>query len=160
MNMGVDSSGGDNFSFAGDHLRSRADHHTGRYAAHDVRIAGLANSHNAPAANSDVGFVNSAVVHDHRVGDDQIEDAVRGRCPGGLSHAVTDAFTTAEFRFFAGSGKVFLNFDEQIGVGQTNAVAGRGTVEIGVLASWNFQAHLFVKPKLETSIKNPDRKRA
>ena len=141
MDVSVDSAGRHDFSFAGDHFRSRADDHAGGHAIHDVRIAGLADSHDAPAADSDVGFVDSAVVHDHRIGDDQIESAVSGSRRRGLAHAVADHFAAAEFCFFAGSGEVFFNFDEQFRIGQANAVAGGRAVEVRILPARNFQAH-------------------
>ena len=85
MNVRVNSAGRHDFSFAGDHFRSRADDHAGRHAAHDVRIAGLADSHDASVADSDVGFVDSAVIHDHRVRDDQIESAIRAKSPSRIA---------------------------------------------------------------------------
>ena len=141
MDVGVDSAGRHDFSFAGNHFRSRADDHSGRHAAHDVRIAGLADSHDASVADSDVGFVDSAVVHDHRIGDDQIENAVRGSRRRGLPHAVADHFAAAEFCFLAGSGEVLFNFDEQFRIGQANAVAGGRSVQVRILPARNFQAH-------------------
>ena len=141
MDVRVNSAGRHDFSFAGDHLGSRADDHSGSYAAHDIRIAGLADSRDAPVADSDVGLVNSAVVHDHRIGDDQIENAVRGSGGRGLAHAIADDFAAAEFRFLAGSREVLFNFDEQFRIGQANAVARSGTVQVRILPPWNFQAH-------------------
>ena len=89
MDVGVNAAGRYDFSFPGDHFRSRTDDHAGRHAAHDVRIAGLADSYNASAANANVCLVDSAVVHDHRIGDNQIENAsVRGSRRRGLPHAV------------------------------------------------------------------------
>ena len=140
MDVSVNSAGRDDFSFAGNHFRSRADDHAGRHAVHDVRIAGLADSHDAAAADSDVGLVDAAVVHDHCVGDDQIESAVGGSCRRGLAHAVADHFAAAEFCFLAGSREVLFNFDEQFRVGQANAVAGRWSVEVGILPARNFQS--------------------
>ncbi len=66
------------FSFTGDHFCSGSNHHAGRYAAHDVRIAGLADSHDAAVANANVSFVDSVMIDDHRVGNDQIQNPIRG----------------------------------------------------------------------------------
>ena len=112
MDVGVDSAGCYDFSFTGDHFRSRANDHAGGHAVHDVRIAGLADSHDAPASDSDVGLVDAAVVHDYCIRDDQIESAIIGSRRRGLSHAVADHFAAAEFCFFAGSREVLFNFDE------------------------------------------------
>ena len=43
MHVRINAAGGDDFSFAGDHFGARADDHSGRHAAHDVGIAGLAD---------------------------------------------------------------------------------------------------------------------
>ncbi len=139
MDVRVNSAGRHDFSFSGDHFRARADDHSGCHAVHDVRIAGLADSRDASVADSDVGFVDSAVVHDHRIGDHQIESAVRRGGRRGLAHAVANHFAAAEFRFFAGSGQVLFNFDEQFRVGQADAIAGGWAVEVGVLPARNFQ---------------------
>jgi hypothetical protein len=65
-----------------------------------------------------------------------------------LPHAVANDFAAAEFSFFAGSRLIFLNFDEQIRVGQPQSVTCGWSVEIGILAVWNFQAHIFVFRKV------------
>ena len=44
VNVRIDAAGRDDFSFAGDDFRSRADDHSGRDAAHHVRIARFADS--------------------------------------------------------------------------------------------------------------------
>ena len=106
MDVRIDAARGDDFSFAGDRFRARADDHSGSDAAHDVGIAGLADSHDASAADSDVGLDDSPVVHDHRVGDHHIESAVLRSGRGGLAHAVAQHFAAAEFGFVAGRGEV------------------------------------------------------
>ncbi len=145
MDVGVNSAGCHDFSFTGDYFRSRADDHSGRYTAHDVRVASLANSHNASAADSDVGLIDSAVVYDHRIRDDQIENAIRGSRRRRLSHAVADYFAAAKFCFFAGRRKVLFNFDEQFRIGQANAVTSGRSVQVRILPPRNFQTHSFVR---------------
>ena len=80
------------------------------------------------------------MIHDHRIGDDQVENAVRASGRSGLPHAVANHFAAAEFRFVAGSRQVLFNFDKQFGVGKPNAVAGGGSVKIGILPARNFQS--------------------
>ena len=59
-----------------------------------------------------------------------------------LSHAVANHFAAAKFGFLARSRQVFFDLDEQFGIGQANAVARGGPIEVGVLAAWNFQTHV------------------
>src|ERR1700682_4479174 len=144
MNVGVDPAGGDDFSFTGDYFRSSADDHSGGDSTHHIRIAGFADSRDSSVAYSDIRFVDSAVVHDHRIRDHQIENAVGPGCGRRLSHSIANYFAPAEFGLLTGSCEVLLNFDEQIGVGEPDAVAGGRSVQIGVLAAWNFQTHALV----------------
>ena len=76
VHVRVDAARRDDFSFARDYLRARAYDHAGRDAGHHVRIAGLADSDDAVAANADVGFEDAGVVDDNGVGDDEVERAV------------------------------------------------------------------------------------
>ena len=73
------------------------------------------------------------------IGDDEIENAVlslRGACAA-LAHAVANHFAAAEGDFVAVYGEVLLDFDHQFGVGQPDAVAGGGAVEVGVGTAWD-----------------------
>ena len=58
-----------------------------------------------------------------------------------LAHAVANDFAAAERDLVAVDGEVFLDFDDQFGVGQANAVACGGPVEIGVGAAGNLEGH-------------------
>src|SRR6185312_6758315 len=49
-----------------------------------------------------------------------------------LPHRVADHFAAAETQLIAVTGEVALDLDDQIRVGQTQAVAGRGAVEARV----------------------------
>ena len=138
MNVRIDPAGGDDFSFTGDDFRSSTDDHSWRHSTHHIRIAGFADSRDSSVAYSDICFIDSAVVHDHRIRNHQIENAVSPDCGRRLSHAVANHFAAAEFGLLAGSCEVLLNFDEQVGVGEPDAVAGGRSVQVGVLAAWNF----------------------
>src|SRR6185369_2245135 len=87
MNVGVEAAGGEDFSFARDHLGARTDD-DGDIRL-DVRIAGLADRGNAALLEADVGFHNAPVVDDQRVGDYGVNGAL---FVGDLrlAHAVAD----------------------------------------------------------------------
>src|SRR5258707_9050236 len=74
MDMRVDAAGGDNPAFAGDRLGSRSDDYV------DVRlhigIAGFAYGGNTPVLDADIGFDNSPVIENERVGNDRINRAL------------------------------------------------------------------------------------
>src|SRR5258708_27902997 len=77
--MRVDATGGDNPTFAGDRLGSRPDDYV------DVRlhigIAGFAYGGNTPVLDADIGFDNSPVIENERVGDDRINRALAPGTP-------------------------------------------------------------------------------
>ena len=128
MNVRVDPAGGDDFSFTGDYFRAGADDHSGRHTAHHIRIAGLADSRDSAVAYPDIRFVDSPMIHDHRIRDHQIENAIRSGCGGRLSHPIANHFAAAEFGFLAGSCEVLFNLDKQFGVGEADSIAGGRSV--------------------------------
>src|SRR6185295_8010943 len=123
------------------HLGGRADRHAGRDSRHEIGIARLADRHDAPVADTDVGLHDAPVIDDHRVGDDRVERAFRPRGPRRLPHAVADHLAAAELRLLAGDGEIALDADEQVGVGQPDAVADGGAIEVRVLPPRNAQGH-------------------
>jgi hypothetical protein len=71
---------------------------------------------------------DAPVVDDQRVGDHQVERALLGFALGrrALTHAVANHLAAAEGDLVAVDGVIFLNFDDQLGIGQANAVSGGG----------------------------------
>ena len=142
MDVRVDRSGGQQMSLAGEDLRRSTDLEAGRDAVHDPRIAGLADCRDAPVADADVRLPDAGRVDDDDVGDDEIRRAAEPAGPetGGsqssdqrrLAHPIADHFAAAELRFVAVTRRVPLDLDDQIGVCETNPVARRRTVMIGV----------------------------
>ncbi len=57
------------------------------------------------------------------------------RGAGALAHAVADDFAAAERDLVAVDGEVVLDFDDQFGIGQPDAIAVGGSVQIGVGAA-------------------------
>ena len=125
VNVAIDGAGGDDLAFARDHFRGRADHQIGIDARLRVGISGFADFHDAAVADSDVGLHDAPMIDDQRVGDHQIERAVLGlaRGRGALAHAVANHLAAAERDLVAVDGEVVLHFDDQLGVGQANAIA-------------------------------------
>ena len=60
---------------------------------------------------------------------------------GALAHAVANDLAAAEGDLVAVDGEVLFDFDDQFGIGQPDAVAGGGSVEIGIDAARNAEAH-------------------
>src|SRR5207247_893639 len=88
----------------------------------------LTGNADAAVTDADVGLHDPPVVHDDGVGDDDVEDAVGPGRPRRLTHPVADHLATAELRLLTSHGQVALDADQELGVGETHAVAGRRTV--------------------------------
>src|SRR5262245_28972584 len=87
VDMRVDATGGDDATFAGDHLSSRSDNYF------DLRlhigIASLAYCNNTPILDANIGLRNSPMIENQRVGDYGIDRALNPRALR-LTHAVAD----------------------------------------------------------------------
>jgi hypothetical protein len=62
-----------------------------------------------------------------------------------LAHAVADHLAAAELHLLAIGGEVFLDLDEELGVGEAHPVAGGRAVHVGIGGSGDFRCH-FVFP--------------
>jgi hypothetical protein len=116
-----------------DDLGARADDDV--HAGLGVGVAGLADGHDAPALQADVGLDDAPVVDDQRVGQHRVHGAFSARLLA-LRHAVADGLAAAELDLFAvaagAQGVVVLDFDDQVGVGQANPVADGGAEHLGI----------------------------
>ena len=86
------------------------------------------------------------MVDNERIGDDGVDR------PGTigdlrLPHAVADHLAAAEFHFLAVNRKIPLDLDDEIGIGQANAVAGRWAEHVGVDGTLDFRRHEQRSPK-------------
>ena len=138
MDVGVEAAGGEDLSLAGDHLGAGAD--DDGHARLDVGIAGLADRGDAAVLDADVGLHDAPVIEDQRIGDDGVDRAL----PVGdlaLAHAVADHLAAAEFHLLAVGGEILLHLDDEIGVGQPDAVAGGRAEHVGVDAPREFSRH-------------------
>ena len=129
VDVGVEAAGGEDFTFAGDHVGAGADDDGD--AGLDVRIAGLADGGDFAVLQPDVGFDDAPMVENERVGDDGV-DRTLFVADLALSHAVADHLAAAEFHFLAVGAEILLDFDDEIGVGEPHAVTGGRAEHIGV----------------------------
>ena len=130
MDVGVEAAGGEDLALARDHFGAGPDDDGD--AGLDVRIAGLADGRDEPVLQADVGLDDPPVVEDDGVGDDGVDGAARvGRLR--LPHAVADHLAAAELHLLAVSGEILLDLDDELGVGEADAVAGRRAEHLGVV---------------------------
>lgn len=135
VHVAVDRARGQDAAVTRDHLRGGAHHQIGMHARHDVRVAGLADGGNAAVANTDVRLDDSPVIDDDHAGDDGVGRTVG---PGGarLAHRLAEHLAAAEDRLVAcpprTAAAVLGDLDEQIGVGEADAIAGGRTEQCGV----------------------------
>src|SRR5207237_1026661 len=140
MNMCIDAAGSQDQTFGGHRLGGRADDHVRRHARHHVGVAGLADAGDPPVLHADIGLVDAGPIDHERVGDYQIE-RVLITDTGRLSHAVAQHFATAELALVAVHGVVALHLGNQIRIAEPDAIAFRGTVNVGVVPPWHAVAH-------------------
>jgi hypothetical protein len=133
--MGVDGTGRQDPPVARDDLGLRADHQVRVHPVHGVRVARLADAGDPAVADTDVGLDDPPVVDDHRTRDDRVRGAVCARSTR-LAHGLADDLATAEHGLVTGAsgtaGTVLLDLDQQIGVGEPDAVTGGGPEQVGV----------------------------
>ena len=135
----LDGARRDDEALARDDLGARADDDV--HARLHVGVAGLADGHDAAGLDADVGLDDAPVVEDEGVGQHTVA-CVTGGGPVGalaLAHAVADGLATAELDLFAVAagpqGQVVFDLDDQLRVGQAQAVAGGGAEHFGIGAS-------------------------
>jgi hypothetical protein len=130
VDMRVETACGDDLAFARDHLGAGADDDVD--TGLDVGIACLADRGDAPASEPDIGLHDSPMVEDEGVGDHRVDRAFGARRLR-LAHAVADHLAAAELHLLAIGGEILLDLDDELRVGEADAVAGRGTEHLGVM---------------------------
>ena len=113
-------------------------------AVHRVGVAGLAERDDPAVLDADVGLHDAPVVQHDRAGDHEVGRALC-RGPQRLAHRFADDFAAAEHRLVAGESgaatQIVFDLDEQVSVGQPNAVARGRPVERGVSSAGQDRAH-------------------
>ena len=84
-----------------------------------------------PFAIADIGLDDAPVIDDQRVGDHRVDRAF-GLRRLRLAHAVADDLAAAEFDLLAVGGEVALDLDDQVGIGEADAVAGGRAEHVGI----------------------------
>src|SRR5581483_8204149 len=132
VDVAVDAAGGDDLVLAGDHLGAGPDDDVD--PGLDVGIAGLADRGDAAVLDADIGLHDAAVIDDHGVRDHGVDRPLAARQLA-LSHAVADHLAAAELDLLAVMRVVALDLDDQIGVGEPDAVADRRAEHRGIGAA-------------------------
>ena len=129
MDVGVEAAGGEDLAFAGDHLGAGADDDGD--AGLNVRIAGFADGVNIAVLDADIGFDDAPMIDNQRVGDDGVDRALFVGDLA-LAHAVADHLAAAEFHFLAVAAEVLLHLDDEIGIGEPDAIARGRAEHVGI----------------------------
>src|SRR5208282_92676 len=119
MNMRVDAAGGDNHALAGDDLGARADDDV--HPRLDVGITRLAQPRDRPVLDRDIALDDAPPIDDQRIGDHRVR-AVLGAALA-LAHAIANHLAAAELDLLAVDGEVALDLDDEVRIGQANAIA-------------------------------------
>ena len=135
MHVGVNGASRQDVPLAGNDFRGRADLEPGRHAVHDARIPGLAESGNAAIPDADIRLVDACGVEDNYRRDDEIRRSPLAAGGGRLSHAVANDLPAAELRLVAVHGRITLDLNDDLGVGEPDAVAGGRSIVRGVCAT-------------------------
>ena len=151
VDVGVDGTGSHDHAFARNNFRARAndDVHTRL----GVGVARFANGSDAGVFDTNIGFDNAPMVKNERVGQHTVHGttalcAAAHRTVAGalaLRHAVANGFAATKLHLFAiaacAQGVVLLDFNEQVGVGQAQAVAHGGAKHFGIGPFFDLRHH-------------------
>lgn len=150
MNVAVDCTGSNNQILARHYLRRRANDQLRIDAFHRIGISRLPYLHDAAVLDSDVAFDDAPMIDDHRVRNNEVKRSRRTvACYlAALAHAIANDFTAAKSDLIAVGREVLFDLDDQIGISQTNSIASRWTVEIGISATRDSQSHGSVSDRL------------
>ncbi len=133
MDMAVHRTGGRDQSFPRDHPGGGADRH--RDGGVDLRITGAPERNDAAAADPDRGLAHAEDrIEQHHVRDAHVECLLQGELAGAqlpFAHRLAHP----DQRLRARTIVIGLHGGQQVGVGQSDAVAGAGAVERRVLRS-------------------------
>ena len=138
MDVAINPACGDDIAFATDDLGAGANDDV--HARLGIWVARFANTDNAPALQTNVGFHNTPVIQYEGIGHHTIDRAL----PTGalaLCHAVAYGFAAAKLHFLAvaacGQGEILFDFNQQIRIRQAHTVAHGGAKDFRVGAALN-----------------------
>src|SRR5215472_11540189 len=136
--MHVNAAGRDDLTFARDHFGSRPNNYV--HVRLHIRIAGFPDGSNTPVLNGDVGFYNSPVIQDQRIGDDRINGALTASALR-LAHTVADDFSTAELYLFTINCEVLLRFNGKVSIREAHLVPDGRSKHLRVCRAADFVRH-------------------
>ena len=134
MDVRIDATGGQDLALAGDDLGAWANDYF--HIRLDVRIARLADLRDAAIGDGDIGLHDAPVVDDQCVGDHRIDGTFGLRCLR-LPHAVADDLAAAELHLLAVRGEVAFYLDDEVGVGEADAIASGWPEHVGIGSAGN-----------------------
>src|SRR5262249_21883509 len=123
----VEATGGEDLALARNRFGAGPDHDGD--VGLDVWIAGLADGGDLSVLDPDVGLHDAPMVEDERVGDDGVDRALLFGDLA-LTHAVADHLAAAELHLLAIGREILFDFDDEIGVGESYAIAGGRTEHV------------------------------
>ena len=138
VHVGVDGSRREDVALAGDGLGAGAHHDV--HTRLGVGVPGFADRHDAAIAQADIGLHDPPPIEDQGVGDHRVHRPV-GAGGLGLTHPIADHLAAAELHLIAVNGEILLHLEDQLGVGEAQAVAGGGAVGLGVGAAGDAVGH-------------------
>src|SRR5271165_708487 len=138
MDVGIDAAGGDDTALAGNRFGPRPDHDVN--PGLNIGVARLADTADAAVADADIGLNDPPVIQNHGIGDDGVDGTVgAGRLP--LPHAVANDLAAAEFDLLAIDRAIALDFDDEVGIGEAQPIAGRRPEHRGIGLARNRRCH-------------------
>jgi len=138
VDVHIEPARGHNLSFGRDGLRSRTDNDID--AGLNVRISGLADTGDPSIADTDIGLDDPPMIDDQGVGDHRVHGAV-GTRDLTLPHPVADDLAAPELDLLAVKGPVFLDLNEEVGIGETHPVPYCGSEHAGVGRALDLTGH-------------------
>ena len=117
--MRIDATCSENLTFPCNHFRgsSQRNGNIGLY----IWIPCLANFPDTTILYTDISFHNAPPIDNKCIGNNGISNIICQQL--GLSHAISNDFTTTEFNFFTISGQVLFDFNKQFRVRQANTIS-------------------------------------
>src|ERR1700733_4812827 len=137
MYVTVDTSRGNDHVFAGDDFGRRAHHEVGVDTVHRVGIPRLPDPYYAAVPHTDIAFDDTPVIENHRVRNDEIENAAGSRHRAVLPHAIPNHLAAAERNLVAVECEVFFDLDNQGCVGETHTIPRGRTIKVGIRTAVN-----------------------
>lgn len=124
MNMRVHAPGRDNLVLARNDIRTAPHNHALRNTLHDIRIPRLANSHNDPLLHSNISLVDTGIIDNKRVRNNEVQ-TVSISTPAHLPHALPQRLAAPKLTLVPVRRKVALDLHPKLRRAQAHAIPRR-----------------------------------